>query len=296
MLPTWYNIYKETIEKYIDSFLEEYLNKQTSKPLDDFKEVIKYSVLWWKKVRAILALEFYLKLSNKQIEDIKWNDDIIKLCIALELIHAYSLVHDDLPAMDNDTLRRGQLTVWKKFSESDAILAWDLLNTLCFEILADISSSADSVMLIKLLSSSIWFYGMIWWQVEDLYFEKNFWELNIDLLKELHAKKTWALIRASVIWWIVLSWNTDNFEKYSKYAENIWLAFQIKDDLLDVEWNSQETGKSVWWEKKWFVHFIWIEESKKELEKLINESLVLISSLKSDKLDFITNYIQKRNK
>lgn len=296
MLPNWYNTYKETIEKNIDLFFEEYLSKKTSKPLEEFKEVIKYSVLWWKKVRAILALEFYLNLSNKKIEDIKWDDDIIKFCIALELIHAYSLIHDDLPAMDNDSLRRGQLTVWKKFSECDAILAWDLLNTISFEILSDLSSPADSVMLIKLLSNAVWFYGMIWWQVEDLYFEKNSWELNIDLLKKLHAKKTWALIRTSIIGWIVLSWNTQNFENYSRFADNIWLAFQIKDDLLDVEWTSEETGKSVWWENKWFVHFLWLEKSKQELDRLISDSLELILPLKSEKLNFITNYIQKRNK
>ncbi|MDD3646223.1 MAG: polyprenyl synthetase family protein [Candidatus Gracilibacteria bacterium] len=296
MLPNWYNTYKETIEKNIDLFFEEYLSKKTSKPLEEFKEVIKYSVLGGKKVRAILALEFYLNLSNKKIEDIKGDDDIIKFCIALELIHAYSLIHDDLPAMDNDSLRRGQLTVWKKFSECDAILAGDLLNTISFEILSDLSSPADSVMLIKLLSNAVGFYGMIGGQVEDLYFEKNSGELNIDLLKKLHAKKTGALIRTSIIGGIVLSGNTQNFENYSRFADNIGLAFQIKDDLLDVEGTSEETGKSVGGENKGFVHFLGLEKSKQELDRLISDSLELILPLKSEKLNFITNYIQKRNK
>ncbi len=93
-----------------------------------------------KKIRAIFALEFYLVLSWKKISEIWNNDDIIKFCLALEFVHAYSLVHDDLPCIDNDDIRRSEPTVWKKFSENDAVLVWDLLNTLSFELLSDISS------------------------------------------------------------------------------------------------------------------------------------------------------------
>jgi geranylgeranyl pyrophosphate synthase len=84
-------------------------------PLDEFKDTIKYAFSGGKKLRSILALEFYLTLTGKDISEIKQDDDIIKLCIAIEAIHAYSLVHDDLPCMDNDDLRRGEPTVWKKY-------------------------------------------------------------------------------------------------------------------------------------------------------------------------------------
>jgi len=110
MLPTWYNEYRN----FIDSIA-----------CDEFKDAIKYSVKWWKKLRAILALEFYLVLQNKSLSevmgeiDFKNNTipDILRLCLAIEFVHAYSLVHDDLPCMDNDILRRWQATVWKKYWE-----------------------------------------------------------------------------------------------------------------------------------------------------------------------------------
>ena len=296
MLPNWYNDYKDLIENEIEWFLNEYLNTTCSKPLKEFKDVIYYSVRWWKKIRAIFALEFYLLLTGISLDDINANSDIFKFCIALELIHSFSLVHDDLPCMDNDELRRWNSTVWKKYTQSDAVLVWDLLNTLAFEILSDISNQTNALMLIKLVSSSSWFYWMLWWQVEDLYFENNNKELNINVLKNMHSKKTWALIKASILWWVLLSENMENFEKYSKYADNIWLAFQIKDDLLDEEWTKEETGKSVWWESKWYVHFLWLKESKKQLSELISECLILIKDLNSEKLNFITNYIWNRKK
>jgi len=293
-LPTWYKEYRELIEKSINWYLDEYLNKSVSKPLEDFKWVIKYSVSWWKKVRSILALEFYLLLTGKSIYDIQETDDIMKFCISLELMHAYSLIHDDMPAMDNDELRRWNPTVWKKYWESDAMLAGDLLNTLSFEVLSDILNPWNALMLIKLLSSSTGYYWMLWWQVEDLYFEKNDKELDILKLKSMHQKKTGSLIRASILWWVLLSENLENFSNYSKYADNIGLAFQIKDDILDVEWTKENTGKSVWWEQKGFAHFLWLEKSKKELKILITDSLTLISDLNSEKLIFLTNYIWNR--
>jgi len=147
-----------------------------SKPLEDFKEVISYGFSGGKKLRWILALEFYLSLTWKDISDIKIDDDIIKICIALESVHAFSLLHDDLPCMDNDELRRGELTVWKKYGEHNGVLAWDMLNTFCFEIISDIKDAKISQKISKLISHSVWFYGMVWGQIEDIYFENNIWE------------------------------------------------------------------------------------------------------------------------
>ena len=170
-----------------------------------YKEIIKYSVRWWKRIRAVLALEFYLIFSGKKLEEITPNSDIMKLCIAIESIHSYSLVHDDLPCIDNDTLRRWEPTVWKKYWEYNGVLIWDLLNSLAFETLSEIKDPRISQKLVKLLSNSVWVYGMLGWQVEDLYFEEKTKELNLELLKNLHNKKTRALIKASVIWWFTLS-------------------------------------------------------------------------------------------
>ena len=298
MLQTWLNDYKNLIEKWIINYLDNYfLGKTLSKPLEIFKESVYYSTKWWKKVRAIFALEFYLILTWKKLEDIKLDDDIIKFCIALEFVHAYSLVHDDLPAMDNDEMRRWELTTWKKFGEVTWILAWDMLNTLWFEVLSEIKNKEIWIELIKMLSNSIWFFWMLGGQVEDIYYENNFKELDLEKLSSLHAKKTWALIKTSILWWIILAWRKDLTKTFEKYAENIGLAFQIKDDILDVEWTLEETWKSVWWENKWFIHFIWIEKSKEILENLTLKSLEILKSLENnDKLVFLSEYIRDRNK
>lgn len=297
MLPLWYNEYKNLIDKSIKKYLDLYFSRwELPKWLEQFKEAVYYSTNWWKRIRSILALEFYIIFSWKELKDIKFGDDIILYCISLELLHSYSLVHDDLPCMDNDEFRRWELTVWKKYSESTATLVWDFLNSISFEILSDINNNVDLKIILWYFWRAVWIYWMLWWQVMDLYYEKKIQELDIEILTDLHNKKTWALIEASIIWWIIISWKINNIEKYLDFWKKVWLAFQIKDDILDVEWTKEETGKSVGWENKWFVYFMWIEKSKNYLNELINDSLNIISDLKSEKLNFLVDYIWKRNK
>lgn len=302
MLPNWYNEYKNLIEKSLENYLNDYFNYEKNIWLIDIKEASLYAIKWWKRIRSILALEFYLIFSKSDFSELNENSDIIKFCIALELLHAYSLVHDDLPAMDNDTHRRWELTTWKKYWEANWILVWDLLNSLSFEILSEIWN----ISLVKYFWKAVWFNGMIWWQVLDLYYEKNPDKLSLENLIEVHNKKTWALIEISVLGWLIL-WNLElniskkytkvELEKYLNFWKKIGLAFQVKDDLLDVEWTFEETGKSVWdWESKWFVYFLWIDETKKYLNNLINECNVIISELNSEKLNFLVNYIWYRKK
>jgi geranylgeranyl diphosphate synthase type II len=137
---------------------------------------------------------------------------------------------------------------------------------------------------------------MVWWQIDDMYFEQNNKKLDLDSLIKLHNKKTWALIKTSIIWWILISWYKWNIEEYEKIGKEIWLAFQIKDDLLDVEWTFEETGKSVWWEQKWFVYFMWIEKTREYLDNIIRENFDIIKKLNSEKLEFLIQYIWKRKK
>lgn len=295
-LPKWYNDYKSLIEKWIETYVSRYLALPMSIPLEDFKEVISYGFSGWKKLRGILALEFYLSLSGKDISEIKLDDDIIKVCIALEAVHAFSLLHDDLPCMDNDELRRWELTVWKKYWEHNWVLAWDLLNTLCFEIISDIKDAKVSQKISKLISHSVWFYGMIWGQIEDVYFENNISDLDTNILSELHAKKTWKLIQASILSGAILSWEVANIDVYWDFWKKLWLAFQIKDDLLDVEWTPEETGKSVWWEEKGFVYLIWVDASRKILWDIIAECHSIAHKLWSEKVDFIVDYVENRKK
>jgi geranylgeranyl diphosphate synthase type II len=303
MLPEWYNQYKELIEKSLNKYLIDYFNSELNTWLSVLKESALYSVKWWKRIRAILALEFYLSFTKYNFANIKYDDDIIKFCIALELLHVYSLIHDDLPAMDNDILRRWEATVWKKYWEANAILVWDMLNSMAFEILWELKWSS---VIIKYFGQAVWIKWMLWWQVLDLYYEKNPDKLTIENLIEVHNKKTWALIECSIIWWIIIAeWEinfvkdeeSNNIKRFLDFWQKIGLAFQVKDDLLDVEWTIEETGKSVWdWEEKWFVYFLWIEKTKKYLDDLILESNDIINELDSDKLNFLVEYIWNRKK
>jgi len=297
VLSEWYFEYKNFVDNAVKSYLENYLNKNITNPwLQRFKEIVFYSTKWWKRIRAILALEMYLILTKKTLNDLTINSSIIKFIIAIELLHSYSLVHDDLPCMDNDELRRWEPTVWKKYSEYEAVLVWDLLNTLSFEVLSEISDFELWIKLIKILSSNTWYYWMVGGQVDDMFFEKNIDKLSIDDLIKLHNKKTWALIKTAIIWWILCSKSNFWLKKYEDLSEKLWLAFQIKDDLLDFEWTMEETGKSVWWEEKGFVYFLGVKKTKEYLEQLIKDCLEIIKDLNSKKLEFLINYIKERKK
>lgn len=299
MLPTWYIDYKKFIDYSIETYLNTYFATENSSMwLEKLKEASLYACNWWKRIRAILALEFFFAFSWKKLNDLNQNDDIVKFAIALELIHAYSLVHDDLPAMDNDDFRRWEATTWKAYGEYTAILVWDLLNSLAFEIISEIENSDLSKKISKLLRRSIWFFGMLGWQMEDMFYEENsIKNLSFEQLRSLHSKKTWALIKTSILGWFYISWKISQKEiNLENYSEKIWFAFQLKDDILDVEGSFESTWKSVWWEEKWFASVFWLEESKKNLDNLINESLSEIDFLNSEKLNFLTEYIKKREK
>jgi geranylgeranyl diphosphate synthase type II len=303
MLPSWYGEYRDLIEKNIFSYLDKYIEKNNSNNwLETFRNVLFYANQGWKKIRSLLALEFYLCLTWSDINQIKENDDIIKIAVAIELLHAYSLVHDDLPCMDNDEYRRGLQTCWKKYWEYNAVLAWDLLNTLAYEILSDMDNSEHAIEVIKLLSSHTWFNGMIWGQISDMFFELDTEKLSYSDLIELHNKKTGQLIKASVLCWIIAAWKSHKTDEFKRFWEKIWLAFQIKDDLLDVEGTFEETWKSVglrdgWeFEQKWFVYFMWIQKTKIELESLIIDCKNVANKLWSEKLEFLVEYIANRKK
>ena len=303
MTPSWLSEYREYIEKMIFVYLDKYIPRHVKNHwLETFKESIYYANQWGKKIRAMLALEFFLALSWKDINTITENDDIIKLIVALELIHSYSLVHDDLPCMDNDEYRRWMKTVWNKYWEYNAILVWDLMNTLAYEIISDMENSEHAIEIIKLFTSNTGFNGMIGWQISDMYFEEDITRISYSDLINLHNSKTWKLIKAAVLSWIILSWKSYKTDEYLRFWEKIWLAFQIKDDILDVEWTFAETGKSVWirdgwkFEQKWFVYIMWLEKTKMELESLIIDCRNVAKKLKSDKLEFLVGYIAERKK
>lgn len=170
---------------------------------------------------------------------------VIPAC-ALELVHTYSLIHDDLPAMDNDDLRRGKPTNHKQFGEATAILAGDALLTLAFECLAEspILDDQQKVSLIRELAKAAGPVGMVGGQMADMEAEGR--DVSIDELEQIHLRKTGRLLEYAVIAGAIIAGVNQNVRRHlSMYARHMGIAFQIKDDILDVEGNEATMGKSI---------------------------------------------------
>ncbi|MFL6592506.1 MAG: polyprenyl synthetase family protein [Luteimonas sp.] len=165
---------------------------------------------------------------------------------AVELIHAYSLVHDDLPSMDDDALRRGKPTVHVAFDEATAILAGDALQSLAFELLADADVAADvRVAMLRELATAAGARGMCGGQALDLAATGNAAALSIDSLERLHSLKTGALLRAAVrLGASCAGVDATTLERLDMFSTALGLAFQVRDDLLDVEGDSATLGKT----------------------------------------------------
>jgi len=221
---------------------------------------------------------------------------------AIELIHTYSLIHDDLPTMDNATLRRGHPTLHVTYDEVTALLIGDALNTYAFEILSNSPFSSDvKVELIKVLSVNAGANGMVLGQAIDCYFENK--KLNIDELKFLHLNKTAKLIAASLkMGAIIVNLNAELQEKLYNFGTNLGLLFQIQDDILDVTLSSEEAGKTTGADenKNTFVNLLGLEESMKEAdklaEKLTSELDEFDESLKNELGKLLEKYLFRHKK
>jgi len=194
--------------------------------------------------------------------------------VAVELIHAYSLVHDDLPAMDDDALRRGQPTVHVAFDEATAVLAGDALQSLAFEVLADADvAAATRVDLLRTLAVASGAAGMCGGQALDLAATGNGGSLSVHALEELHCLKTGALIRAAVRMGALCGdASTDDLDCLDRYAAALGLAFQVRDDILDIEGDSatlgKTAGKDVAQDKATFPALIGLDASRERLDEL----------------------------
>jgi geranylgeranyl pyrophosphate synthase len=225
---------------------------------------------------------------------------------AVEMIHAYSLVHDDLPAMDDDDLRRGRPTLHKQFDEATAILAGDALQALAFHVLAyDSSIDVDAVQRIQMIdklalaSGSV---GMAGGQAIDLASVGK--PLNLAELENMHMHKTGALIRASVEMGALCSQglDPDRFEGVSKYANCIGLAFQVQDDILDIESDTETLGKpqgsDIARNKPTYPNLLGLDGAKETVKKLHAEAIecLQIFDSKADTLRLVADYIVQRDK
>ena len=221
---------------------------------------------------------------------------------AIELIHSYSLVHDDLPAMDDDDLRRGQPTCHIKYNEATAILVGDAQQTLAFQILShDLSvKDEDKIKLIQLLSQASGGTGMIGGQMLDIQSEGTVIELG--QLKTLHQMKTGALIKTALLMGATQSPTYSSIKTLlSELGENIGLAFQVHDDILDIESDSQTLGKpqgsDLQADKSTYPKLMGLNEAKTYRDELILHAKEQLKTLQIDSpfLAQLIEYIAKRN-
>jgi geranylgeranyl diphosphate synthase type II len=228
----------EEDRRLVDAALERLLPPEAERP-SRIHQAMRYSVFaGGKRVRPILCLEAFRIFSSTQ-------DAVLPVACALEFIHTYSLIHDDLPALDNDDLRRGRPTCHKKFGEAMAILAGDALLTLAFEALAGAPAPpAERVALIHEIASAAGTRdGMVGGQVADIEAEGQ--AVTAETLEFIHRSKTAALIRASIVSGAIAGGaSPDDLNVLRTFGGLIGWAFQVTDDILDVEESSAALGKT----------------------------------------------------
>lgn len=224
--------------------------------------------------------------------------------LALEMIHTYSLIHDDLPALDNDQLRRGQPTCHSRFDEPTAILAGDALLTLAFQVLAEAGSDGDAEVWLQVIASiaaAAGFKGMVEGQMRDLSAEGA--RLDLAALQAMHTLKTGKLLQAAVTCGALIAGaREDQLAAIKAYGHHIGLAFQVADDLLNVTGDPQIMGKAVGTdadrEKNTYPALLGLVESRRYANRLVAKALQAIDAFdtKADPLRAIAQYIVDRNR
>ncbi|MBR6479297.1 MAG: polyprenyl synthetase family protein [Clostridia bacterium] len=226
-----------------------------------------------KRVRPILTLEFCRLCGGNMA-------DALPFACAMELIHTYSLVHDDLPSLDDDEFRRGNESTWKKFGEAFGVLSGDALLTYAFQIAADAGvSDHTTVKCIRALANYSGLYGMLGGQALDILNENN--EVTLEQLCEIHRLKTGALIRcACELGCAAADASSEQYEAAKNYAENLGIAFQIVDDILDVVGDPEKLGKEVGQDeanqKTTFVTLLGVDGAKKLAEEYTGKALAAL--------------------
>lgn len=291
--------YLETKKKIVDDALDRFLPEEDCYPPVIFK-AIRYSVFaGGKRIRPILCLAAAEAAGNKSAAT-----SVLPVACALELIHTYSLIHDDLPAMDDDDCRRGRATSHKMFGENIAILAGDALLTEAFHLMArrDLMENASPQKLLDVIgeiTEAAGYCGMVGGQVVDIQSEGK--PVDAETLHYIHTRKTGALILASVRSGALLSGaGREELEALSRYGSNIGLVFQIADDILNVEGDSAFMGKSTGSDasrgKITFPALIGIEASREKAGEIVEKALAEIEKFdrRADPLRMLARYIVER--
>ena len=292
------NSYLLSKRKQIDRAIDKIIDQTTNSSV--VVSAMRHSLMAeGKRIRPILCIAASRAVSGQ-------TEDVIRVACALEMIHTYSLIHDDLPAMDNDDLRRGKPTCHIAFDEATAILTGDALLTLAFEILSsiepnNINNALKWLRVINIIAKAAGYKGMIEGQIKDIAAEGN--PLGLEDLEQMHALKTGALIEASIITGAILgNGSFEQVEQLNIYAKNIGLAFQVIDDILNVEGDPAVMGKDVGTDqarkKSTYPSILGIGKSKEFAKNLVKNALQALDYFdnKSDPLRAIAHYIIDRKK
>jgi geranylgeranyl diphosphate synthase type II len=263
-------------------------------------DAMGYSVMaGGKRLRPVLCLASAEAVDGR-------SEDALIAAVALELIHTYSLIHDDLPAMDDDALRRGKPTCHVAFDEATAILAGDALLTLAFQLLASQKGTAGvpadrQLQVIHVVAAAAGYEGMIGGQMADIASEGH--RIALSKLEQLHLMKTGALINAAIKTGAILGGGTlEQIQHLDSYAQNLGLAFQITDDILNVEGDPALLGKAVGTDeqkkKSTYPALLGLEESRKLAANRVKEALQSLEYFdkKADPLRAVAQYIIDRKR
>lgn len=276
----------------IEAVLKEYLPQQTGFQ-KEIMSAMEYSVMaGGKRVRPMLMQETYGLFGGK-------GKEIEPFLAAMEMIHTYSLVHDDLPAMDNDEYRRGRKTTHIVYGHAMGILAGDALLNYAFETALTAFDVPDAegkniAKALQILANKAGIYGMVGGQVVDVAMSGK--PLDRERLDFIYRLKTGALIEASMMIGAILAGaSTEQVEQIEQAAADIGLAFQIQDDILDVTSTTEVLGKPVFSDEKnnktTYVTFEGLEESQKQVEELSNRALTVIRAIPGEK-EFLCELIK----
>ena len=282
----------ETTGDYLRSLLTRYAGAPPR-----LLESIEYSVMaGGKRLRPALVLETYCACAGTQ----ELSHSAVAAAGAVELIHTFSLVHDDLPAMDDDDLRRGRPTNHKVFGEAMAILAGDAMVAMAFEVLSADAEPALVPALITELAQATGPSGMIGGQVLDMQGEHR--SMRIEELRALHAAKTGALLTASCrMGAIAARAGDDALECVTRFGRSLGLAFQIVDDLLDVTSTPARLGKATAKDKgrgkNTYPHLLGLDASRAEAENQIRSAIAALTTLKASAqgLSSLAQFVLHRN-
>ena len=271
----------------------------TGEALDTISQACSYVLTnGGKRIRPTLVYAAAQALGHKG-----HGADLDHVACALEMIHTYSLVHDDLPAMDDDDLRRGRPSCHKAFNEATAILAGDALQAWAFELLADAPgfNAAQRVALIKSLAKAAGLQGMVGGQAMDIGATNT--DVNLQQLQSMHAFKTGAIIRAALtMGGIAASASAEQLSALDTYGTHIGLAFQVVDDILDVDGNAETLGKTQGKDSKankpTYVSLMGLDGAKKESQRLLQAALEALGEfgVSADSLRGLAHYIIARDR